>query len=1058
MPASDVELRYDAFISYRRSDGSVHAQRLCRKLLDYKLPLELKDDVSRQELSIYLDTRYERADSDFFEDTIKPALRESRHLIVVQTPDALKPRDDGTPNWVEREIDYFCSLPQEGREISIALAKGDFNGPLAGDLRRRFPQIQIVDIRRLGSLRPGKSHHELLKFVGALYEVPRELMPELRQEEAQRRTARLRMYLTAAVLLVAVLSGFLSWALYSRDQTQKALSQSDLREAGTLIENGQAGQGLAFLARAIRLDPENLVARTWITDLLLRRTWPLPILATHDESGFLLADLHPNKLDLLTVSWDGDVLHVTPDRPNDHDVFRARSLYMARLSPDRKSLVTMGSSGAQLWEVSTGRLIANLEGNSLQPTADFSIDSSLLVIPSAQEILFWNGRTGRPVGVPLTREKTSLVSVVRFSPDKKHLLVVESPLGAGSKVDLWTLPEGKVRRTLTISPERISDASFNRDGSLLAMASAQGTGQVWIVASGELVGRPLRHEAAIKSIVFSPDGRKIATASDDRTARIWDASTGLPLTEPLQHADVVQHASFNSSGQQVATASSDGTAYVWNIQDGRSGSEILPYNPFGQRVVFSPDASTAASFSSLRVSIQALPSGQGADLPIELTNLQALRFSSDGRHLATLEEPTRSDPGNGRRWEIQVWEVATRKPIGSRSFLVAADLFFSEDLSKVFAITPQGKGSIRDVQTGRVLVANMPFRSFGSFSPDGERFVTSTSREEAEVWSLEKAVPIGKFPHREGEITTASFSPDGRLLVLASNNGTARVWNSWSSAPVSTLLRLGSGFGVSDTQFGPDSRFVLLTGPGRASTFDTTGKALGTRLFPDSAQHMISDDGEMVVTSENSTLHVWQPRTGELLANRFQEHGYLETARLRSDGRILYTVVRDSRGYSHSLRAWELSAGTSKDAEVFARLAETAGGFVLDREGPMTPMEHWDYRIRDFPRIPLVESEKDDDSLFPALIIARWLSPDARIDPTDFDDPLSAAALSRWFFADRSTRTLSPLSKITVPDFIRGRLARGTKEARDEVLKAYPDHPLVLEELRRAQSSPQSPN
>ena len=102
---------FDAFISYRRSDGSRAAHWLRRALKTYRLPPPLRQGETPP-LRIFLDTAYERASEDFYERNIKPALQTSRYLIVVATPDSLKPRADGGPNWVEREIADFRQMPQ----------------------------------------------------------------------------------------------------------------------------------------------------------------------------------------------------------------------------------------------------------------------------------------------------------------------------------------------------------------------------------------------------------------------------------------------------------------------------------------------------------------------------------------------------------------------------------------------------------------------------------------------------------------------------------------------------------------------------------------------------------------------------------------------------------------------------------------------------------------------------------------------------------------------------------------------------------------------------------
>jgi hypothetical protein len=94
-----LEFNYDAFISYRRSDGMAVARWLRPALVGYRLPKAFRGKYGSK-LSVYLDTAYERATSDFYQLNIKPALLSSRFLIVVATPDATR-RPGGMEDWIE---------------------------------------------------------------------------------------------------------------------------------------------------------------------------------------------------------------------------------------------------------------------------------------------------------------------------------------------------------------------------------------------------------------------------------------------------------------------------------------------------------------------------------------------------------------------------------------------------------------------------------------------------------------------------------------------------------------------------------------------------------------------------------------------------------------------------------------------------------------------------------------------------------------------------------------------------------------------------------------------
>ena len=84
---------YDAFISYRRRDGSEVARWLRGRLQRFRLPAEMLAAL-RPELRalherrprIWLDRAYEKASDDFLIRKVYPALDASARLIVVATP------------------------------------------------------------------------------------------------------------------------------------------------------------------------------------------------------------------------------------------------------------------------------------------------------------------------------------------------------------------------------------------------------------------------------------------------------------------------------------------------------------------------------------------------------------------------------------------------------------------------------------------------------------------------------------------------------------------------------------------------------------------------------------------------------------------------------------------------------------------------------------------------------------------------------------------------------------------------------------------------------------
>ena len=287
------EFKYDAFVSYRRSDGTATARWLRQRLLQYRAPKPLSTDYGVK-LRVYLDTIYERATYDFFKKNIKPSLAQSKHLIVICTPDALKARADGTPNWVTREVEYFMSLPQ-GSNIIPVLARTAEALPHA--IRDAYANIEVIDLRLYSHtswLFPGRTQYlndELLKIIAALMVVPDEQVPTLRREESRRRQARLRLFAAVGVGLLSVVTILALWATLSLVQATRQLVQNHTLQGQGLFDETPSAARLHFAQavktagsfglRRIGLSIDNRLARLWLGQY--RKTSP-PVIHWHDAA------------------------------------------------------------------------------------------------------------------------------------------------------------------------------------------------------------------------------------------------------------------------------------------------------------------------------------------------------------------------------------------------------------------------------------------------------------------------------------------------------------------------------------------------------------------------------------------------------------------------------------------------------------------------------------------------------------------------------------------------------------------------------------------------------
>jgi WD40 repeat protein/tetratricopeptide (TPR) repeat protein len=218
-------------------------------------------------------------------------------------------------------------------------------------------------------------------------------------------------------------------------------------------------------------------------------------------------------------------------------------------SPDGKFLVAgfgaknllMGGSFAtplKVWEVTTRRLIRRLNGHTNYCISlDFSRDGTLLASASRDgTAILWSTKTWKATQTLHNADKDS---VFRESG----------------------------RRGM------VEDVAFSPDGKLLAMASREGTVQLWDVAPGKLLATLKGHSSAVEAVVFSPDGRTLVSGGTDQTVRLWNVETRRELMQ-LDPGGIelgqVMTLALSPDGKQLLAGGRGGTAcwstapLIWN--------------------------------------------------------------------------------------------------------------------------------------------------------------------------------------------------------------------------------------------------------------------------------------------------------------------------------------------------------------------------------------------------------------------------------------------------------------------------------------------------------------
>lgn len=363
-------------------------------------------------------------------------------------------------------------------------------------------------------------------------------------------------------------------AQIAQGNAQRALAWAYGENARGLIAAGQRQEALAYLAAALRLDPESAAARGRVFALLLDSVNPIPSGPLRHGSPVLSASFSPDGTRLVTASenllqvWDA-----ATGQPQGEPLQHHRQVDQVSFSQDGRRLVTASGKvvqvwdadgqqirraskdeAAQIWEAETGKTLGeSLRHRGSLSFAAVSPDGTRAVTASKDGTVRIR-YLGPPAGTIL-RHDAHVLSVA-FSADGRRVITQMD----GGGVRVWDAATGQPLREEAAAPA----APLHAYGQFVVRIS-EDSARVWDSVTGKAVGEPLRHDGRVRSAAFSPDGQRVVTASEDGTARVWDMATGRPVGEPLRHDGWVLSAAFSPDGQRVVTGSADGTAGLWDV-------------------------------------------------------------------------------------------------------------------------------------------------------------------------------------------------------------------------------------------------------------------------------------------------------------------------------------------------------------------------------------------------------------------------------------------------------------------------------------------------------------
>lgn len=343
--------------------------------------------------------------------------------------------------------------------------------------------------------------------------------------------------------------------------------------------------------------------------------------------------------------------------------------------------------------------------------------------------------------------------------------------GRDTRVQLWEVPSGILRRTLDGHHARLSGLAVHPGGQLLATASWDGTTSLWDIATGH---RWTSFPMAGTDLRFSPDGRRLSFHSfdeqgvvvcdvfPDRVCRLW--------SEPdpaVRHEDAKGPwgLAFSAEGRLLATASYDGVR-LWRVDDARELAH-LPL-PMARSVMFNPAKQEWVICCEQGVLRWPFQTGEAMGAGTA-GSVQIVSATDNGYHRGCLSE-------DGGLLAYRHGDHVSVRPEGERGFaLEAPEMPHWVDLSpdkRWLATCTFGHPSLVRLwnlaERAEQWRTNVTGSACVAFSPDGHWLVTGGS-EEVCFWDVATGRPGWRFPRRNAATLQGpvAFSRDGRFLALA---------------------------------------------------------------------------------------------------------------------------------------------------------------------------------------------------------------------------------------------------------------------------------------------------
>lgn len=304
--------------------------------------------------------------------------------------------------------------------------------------------------------------------------------------------------------------------------------------------------------------------------------------------------------------------------------------------------------------------------------------------------------------------------------------------------------------------------------------------------------------------------------------------------------------------------------------------------------------------------------------------VHCLMFTPNGTQLLSTIGDTNSQAGRVSFWDVE----SGRETLHWNSSRDLRTLAFSPDGEQLLAVEPQGRLTMRDTASGKIVWDFDGFKSDRisslTISPDGRRLAVGSADGKATVRWLDftdnsppilRDVPMVSqlLTQHAGPVHSVAFTPDGKRIATT-QRGKVIIWD---AATGKQIRSIDAGERQSQPLIAPDGKSVIVGWDSQLAKLDlATGKLMFTSQFQGLtiAATSQSPDGKLVAVAlhgekDGSYVVLIDSRTGKQIAKLAGHSQPVRRLAFSPDGKLLA-----SGDESGQVVIWERGASGIKTA------------------------------------------------------------------------------------------------------------------------------------------------